>query len=613
MFRMICTLALGLCCSCDLFAQVPNIDSWKSSLLPPRNDLALGQTCSTVEGKLQTISREPADNVAQRGWIEHRLKKQQNDVQLWQEYLGLVKSSDPLWKPSNEKALSAIRKVLREKPNDPKLMLLQVQLLGDLDQEDKCREVLAELIQKHPQFVPGLIHNNGLTYEDKKYDESISYARELIRKYPQNADARVHLTSLLCKEIGRQLNRLFPNKAFDSSGRAFLSLQKEYQDLLNEHQEDAERKKTIQDIHSIIIRSVDEATQSIEQANQILAKDNKQQCDYVGILSYSLILEMCSAGLSGKNDSLEYRKILARKSKEMKAILAMALANKEDASLQTAAAFGIYAKMLLSISSEETYKEQVERFMNELTAETAKGISDLLKKQYPVDWADELNVIINLKRLAQTDYHPIAGVVEETLGEMSILIEADVISSKGYFQRALQHDPTRKNSYINYLGVCSLLKEKLSWDQLPASVREHQDTAEGHVVFVNALLNSDHPDEAVALRHISVALDHNPKYAPAILIKAGLLARKDPTEKTLNEAAALCEQGFELIYRDEQYPKIEVEYYLIAGTIDVLRGKSFSARRYFEDGLQLKPNDTQLKKAIDRMNGIVQVEGREKK
>jgi len=90
MFRLIFTLVFGLCCSSSLFAQEPNIDSWKSNLLPPRNTLSIGQGIRMVDGRIQCISSEPADRKAQLGWIDHRLKKQPGNIQLWQEYLELL-------------------------------------------------------------------------------------------------------------------------------------------------------------------------------------------------------------------------------------------------------------------------------------------------------------------------------------------------------------------------------------------------------------------------------------------------------------------------------------------------------------------------------------------
>lgn len=144
---------------------------------------------------------------------------------------GLDKS-DALWKPSHEKALLAIKEALKQQPNDPKLLLWRAKLFDELERKEEQRDALAELLHKHPAFLPGLIESNFLTHDDKKYEESLRFARELAKKHADNAEVLVHHSSLLFKEISRRLYLLFPNKVIDSSGNAFNGLHKEYDDLL---------------------------------------------------------------------------------------------------------------------------------------------------------------------------------------------------------------------------------------------------------------------------------------------------------------------------------------------------------------------------------------------
>ena len=182
MIKMICVL--GLVCLCSTATQDLKSDPWKAYLLPPRNNTQLGFTYRLVDGKLRIISRDPSDKLAQRGWIEHRLMKQPGDLQLWQEYLELLEKNDALKKPSREKALFVVQKALKQSPNDPRLMLLRIQLYDMMELTEQDRQGLVELNQKHPQFIPGLIASNKLTFFDKKYDEGIQFARELAKKYP---------------------------------------------------------------------------------------------------------------------------------------------------------------------------------------------------------------------------------------------------------------------------------------------------------------------------------------------------------------------------------------------------------------------------------------------
>lgn len=615
MIRMIYALTFSLVCLFSTFAQAPGNDPWKKCLLPPRNSLQWGQSCSVVAGKLQAVSNEPADKIAQRGWIEHRLKKQPGDVQLWEEYLGLVDKTDALSKPSHEKALAAVQEALKRQPNDPKLMQFRAQLWGDLEQKEQQREGLAELVEKHPKFIPGLIDNNELAYDDKKYEDCVRFARELVKQYPNEANACVHHSTLLFREIGRRLYVIFPNKVFDQSGIAFPGLSKEFQDLLASAKDDPGRSRALQEEYAAINSLVIEARQSMSRASLIMEKDEKQRIHAVEVFGCDMVLEICQAGMLGREDKLDFQTMLSRKSKELSAMLATTLVKKDDAPLQTAAACGIFMKVFMGLMADETCKPQMEAFTGDqrLDEDAIKQMAALMKQKFPAEHQLQLGIIVNLKRLAQTDYPPIVGMVEHTLGLLSIFVEGDLQAARGHFLRALQQDPTRRNSYECFLGTCSLLKEKLRWEALPVAVREQQDTAEGHVVFVKALMNSDHPDDVVAMRHISVALDQDPKHPVALFIKAALLARTDSSAKSLDQAAALCEQAFELAYRTTPPTVIVPEFYLAAGAIDVMRGKTFAARRYFEDGLQVKPNDSGLKQAIDRMNGVVQVEGRKDK
>lgn len=613
MCRLFSFFGIWIALTWNLYAQEAKIDAWKTFLMPPRVGMKLGCTASTVNGKLRFAGQDPVDKLAQIGWLELKLKKEANNIQLWSEYLNLLDSDDPRTVASQKQLSAVVEQALKQKPNDQALLISRLEVLAATNELRQYREGVDGLLNLHPDSVPGLILKNELRLIDKQTENCFSQAESLAKRFSDDFRVWEHLRDMLVKDSLARSGKLFPQRSFADFNNCLLGLRKEYLDLLASESDNTARKKAIQEEYDGILKNLQRAKQANDRANELVLKESKLHGNLASTFAAGILLEVWLANASDTDVSISFESLIASRMKEMYEMLVLAMKDKTDPLSQSSAAWGLLAKMFLSLPMVDPQNNaNFFGFEEKLTPETLQRFAALLNKHFPEDIKRLKGIYDQLKLVAQDNYLPMAALAENQLGVLSMFVLGDMKAAQLHFKRAVVLDSTRIGSFENYLGMSAHMKEKLTWEQMPPSLKEKGDTAEAHILFVRAMMNSEHIDEGSALKHISLALVYDSKNVDALFIKAGLLARRDQSPKTLDEAAALCETAFELAMQKSQ-PVQHCEYFLISGTIDVLRGKNFSARRCFEDGLQMNPNDSSLKNAINRLSGLVQVEGNKDK
>lgn len=619
MARMVFGLAISLLFVGAAWGQVserkPDVERWSSNLIPPRLTLHMSWRIESAEGKIRTNSPEPADNPAYLGWVEHRLKKSPSNLELYKEKIDLLLDftgeCDARVQATAETALRLVAEELQQAPNKPELLAYEIRLLRLLKQNDQSCDKIRKLVRQHPQYLRGLIFQNQLLYGEGKYQEALEDARRLAATHGNDADAWLNLVNISRFEWNRRLQALIPDlKLTGDVQESGQRIHSEYIEQLVKCRGDVEGTKKAESEYAAFVKQVEECYQANEKARQTVLQDELQHHHLWNIVAMELTLNELRTSLTGKTIQQDRSQVLAKKEQELKAILAEMLRRQDDPGILAMAAFSLTMKILSKVA--EFHSEELKQTgltSSGLTPETAKRLAELIKKHYSSEAAIHSKIIAILKRLAQVDFPPMAAMAEHHLGVCLLLSSGDFNEVLTHFNNSLQLDPTRRNTFANYLGCAANLKLKFSWDQLPEAVRRHHDDAESHALCARSILNSEVVDEKAAWLHVEAALKHDPTYPLALLTKACLLARRDRKKGTLEEAAAVCQRARDAALAVQADAKLEVEYYLIAGSIDMLRDLTSSAQSQFTEGLKVYPNDETLKKALEICGSIVPVEG----
>jgi predicted Zn-dependent protease len=123
------------------------------------------------------------------------------------------------------------QRCLRENPEHPDLMYLQVEIHQVRGEDDKAREAVEALLRRHPGHPHGTVLKAALCSDAGKSDEAIALLRPLVARHPKLQSARYHLALALMRvgkadDAGREMDELRRHRdaellANDSMGQPY--------------------------------------------------------------------------------------------------------------------------------------------------------------------------------------------------------------------------------------------------------------------------------------------------------------------------------------------------------------------------------------------------------